>query len=196
MRIIGITGGIGSGKSSVLNLLKSKYISVINSDLIVDKLLRENPKVIKFCKTNFDIHLDESSKKFSINKLRLAKILFNDLDTLNNFEAFIWPIAFENVKKNIRSDNITLIEASKLFEAGWNKICDFVLTIEANAEICISRTIRRSNLSRSAILLRMKNQSTSKYRRDLSDFILDNNFSFAELEEKVKYFSKNNLINQ
>ena len=104
-------------------------------------------------------------------------------------------IGYSLGNRSATEENITLIEASKLFEAEWNKICDFVLTVEANREVCISRIIKRSNFSRSDILRRMKNQSSSKYRRDLSDFILDNNFSYSELEEKVKYFSKNNLIN-
>ena len=195
MRILGITGGIGSGKSSVLRLIKSKNINKIKSDEIVNNLLMEDLKVMKFCKINFDIHIDKCLKNFPINKQKLANILFKDLEALNKFEKFIWPIAFQQVKKNIVKDNITIIEASKLYEAGWDKLCDFVLTVEANREICISRTIKRSNLSRSDILMRMKNQSSSKYRRNLSDFILDNNFSYSELEKKVKYFSKNNLIN-
>ena len=152
-------------------------------------------KVIKFCKINFDVHIDQSTKNFAKNKNKLANILFTHLEALNKFEKFIWPLALQQVEKNIKKENITLIEASKLFEAEWNKICDFVLTVEANREVCISRIIKRSNFSRSDILRRMKNQSSSKYRRDLSDFILDNNFSYSELEEKVKYFSKNNLIN-
>ena len=195
MRIVGITGGIGSGKSSVLKLIESKNITKINSDQIVNNLLRVDSKVIKFCKINFDVHIDQSTKNFAKNKNKLANILFTDLEALNKFEKFIWPIALQQVEKNIKKENITLIEVSKLFEAEWNKICDFVLTVEANREVCISRIIKRSNFSRSDILRRMKNQSSSKYRRDLSDFILDNNFSYSELEEKVKYFSKNNLIN-
>ena len=75
-----------------------------------------------------------------------------------------------------------------------DQICDRVITIEANKEICIARVLNRSNLSRRQISIRMNNQLSSKHRRYLSDFILDNNFTFKELEEKVKYFSKNNLI--
>ena len=109
MRIVGITGGIGSGKSSVLKLIESKNITKINSDQIVNNLLRVDSKVIKFCKINFDVHIDQSTKNFAKNKNKLANILFTDLEALNKFEKFIWPIALQQVEKNIKKENITLI---------------------------------------------------------------------------------------
>ena len=71
MRIVGITGGIGSGKSSVLKLIESKNITKINSDQIVNNLLRVDSKVIKFCKINFDVHIDQSTKNFAKNNIRI-----------------------------------------------------------------------------------------------------------------------------
>ena len=195
MKILGITGGIGSGKSSVIKLLESQKYIAINSDKIANILIQKDEEIHQYCKNylNIDLHKDEIN--FQKNKQRLANLLFNDINLLDEFEKIVWPKILIQIKKQIIiSNKLYLLEASKLFEANWDKICDNILTVEANREICIARVFNRSNLSRRQILLRMKNQLSSKDRRSLSDFVLDNNFTFMELEEKVKYFSKKNLI--
>ncbi|MBA32150.1 MAG: dephospho-CoA kinase [Chloroflexi bacterium] len=195
MKILGITGGIGSGKSSVLRLLESNNIIAINSDKIISVIIQNDQDIQQFCNKKLNVNLYDDEINFQINKQRLAHVLFNDKNLLHEFEKIIWPKALIHIKKQITITNhFFLLEASKLFEAKWDQICDRVITIEANKEICIARVLNRSNLSRRQISIRMNNQLSSKHRRYLSDFILDNNFTFKELEEKVKYFSKNNLI--
>jgi dephospho-CoA kinase len=170
---LGVTGGIGSGKTSVCRVFSVLSVPVFSADREAQDIM-ENDEVIK-SKINYisgkDLYADGS-----LNRMELAKIIFNDRALLDKVNLLVHPAVFDRFRKWVRDQTAPYIimEAAILFESGASKFVDKVATVVAPVEQRIGRVIARNKLSRDQVMERMRNQMDDEMRIKLSDYIINN----------------------
>jgi len=184
MKIIGLTGGIGSGKSSVLEIFKKIGISTYNADESAKKLISSDKKIIYSIKQLFGEDIYDENK---LNSKLVSKIVFNDKEKLKSLNLIIHPavaIDFDNFCFKHRDETYIVKEAAIIFETKTENLFNKIIYVKAPKEIRIDRVMQRDNLSRDDVLNRIQNQINENSIIDKCDFIIDN-INFSELEEKV-----------
>jgi dephospho-CoA kinase len=172
-KIIGLTGGIGSGKTTIANHLKSLGIPVYNSDDQAKKILYL-PETIDSLKSAFG-NVVFTNELF--DKDKLAKLVFNNPEQLKVLNQIIHPsvkVDFENWLKANKNSPLIIKEAAILFESGSYKDCDAVISISAPQEMRIQRVIERDHLTFDEVMSRINNQWTDEMRKNKSDYVIDN----------------------
>lgn len=184
-KIIGLTGGIGSGKTTAAKYFEELGFPLYNSDLRARKLQNENPEVIQKIK---DVFGEEAYNNEGMNRPFIASKTFNDKEKLKQLNAIVHPAVFNDFKTWIEEQNTDYVikEAAILIESGSYKDCDIIISVVADKEIRITRTIERDGLTREQILNRMANQLTDEERKEYSDYIIDNSQDLNYLYQQVK----------
>ena len=172
-KVIGLTGGIGSGKTMVANYIQSLGFPVYIADDEAKKIM-DSEKVIEDITDTFgsDI-LDDNT----INREKLSKIVFDNPNKLQKLNAIIHPLVkkhFDSWLKNHSDSLLVFKEAAILFESGSDKYCDKIITVTAPIETRIHRVLERDNTSRDSLLKRIQNQWTDEQRIAKSDFVIHN----------------------
>jgi dephospho-CoA kinase len=173
MRIVGLTGGIGSGKSTMLKWFEKQGIPCFESDKVGKQLLNSNLKdqvVKRFGSKIYDL-------KGCLKRKKLSKIVFNNLNALADLNAIVHPavsLAFKDFKIKNYDASFIINEAAILFESGRYKDCDIVILVIASKELRLERVMRRDNSNRETVLSRMENQWTDEQKNKLSDYVIIN----------------------
>lgn len=175
---IGITGGIGSGKSFVCALLAQEGIRIFQADTQAKELLEKNTEIIRGVKSLLgeDAYLPDGRA----NRPFIASKVFSNKELLTQLNAIIHPATieeFEIWKHNIPENypwNFQFKEAAILFESGTDKGLDAVVCVSAPEEIRIQRVIQRDGLTRKQILERIQKQLSEADRISRSDYVLIN----------------------
>lgn len=172
---LGITGGIGSGKTTVCRLFELLGISVYYADEESKKLLDEDKEVKDKVVSVFGNSILNDAQ--FIDRKKLAGIVFNNKEELEKLNAILHPavgLHFENWLKKQNSPYI-LKEAAILFESGAYKQVDKVLTVVAPLELKIQRTMKRDGVSKEQVETRIKLQMSDEEKVKRSDFVITNN---------------------
>ncbi|WP_324215113.1 dephospho-CoA kinase [Flavobacterium sp.] len=180
-KIIGLTGGIGSGKTTIATYIQSKAIPVYISDTEAKKVM-EQPEIIAKINATFNEDITTNSV---LDRQKLASIVFGNPEKLKQLNAIVHPavkIHFDNWVKQNQNKPIIVKEAAILFESGSYKDCDSVISVIAPLETRIERVIQRDNTTRDKVLQRINNQITDEERISKSDYIIKN----ESLEEAKK----------
>jgi dephospho-CoA kinase len=185
--IIGLTGGIASGKSESAQYFKSLGAYTINADEIAHELTAKGMPA-----------LDELVKSFGagillpsgdLNRKKLANIIFSDekakLKIEKNFHAHIISCVNETISQNIKKCNIVL-DAPLLFEVGLDKICDKIVVVWVSYDIQVERLSLRDKLNVDQAKKRINSQMSMGKKVELADFVIDNSGSKEDLKKKVK----------
>lgn len=184
-KIIGLTGGIGSGKTTIANYFNSLGIPVYISDDQAKKI-SEQPEIINKITAVFGTSILENNK---INRKKLGSIVFNNQEQLQKLNQIIHPAVkkhFDNWIIEHKNHKILIKEAAILFESGAYKLCDSVISVVAPLETRILRVMNRDKISRDEALSRIKNQWTDEQRIQKSNFIIQNEY----LQEAKKQVDK------
>ncbi|WP_185849079.1 dephospho-CoA kinase [Blattabacterium cuenoti] len=192
IKLVGITGKMGSGKSLFSSFFKKKGIPVYSSDQR-GKILMNQIEIIK--KNIIKYFGKNSYEKDKINKFYLSKIVFKNPIALKLLCSIVHPwILFDfkqwissiSRRKQIQKQTMYVIkESAILFESGSYKECDFVITITSPKENMIERIIKRDNLNENQIADRLKNQISNIKRENKSDFIIKNYLSTYHLQKEA-----------
>jgi dephospho-CoA kinase len=172
-KIIGLTGGIGSGKSTIANFFSEFGIPVYIADDAAKKLMLSD-EITKSITNVFGASVFDKRK---LNNAKLAEIVFNNVNELEKLNRIIHPA----VKKDfnewlIKNNNYSHVvyEAAILFESGSYKVCDIIITVIAPEEIRINRVIKRDGTTREQVLSRIKMQWNDADRISKSHFVIIN----------------------
>ncbi len=172
-KIIGVTGGIGSGKTTLVQYFESLGIPVFIADDEAKKVM-QLPQVISQIKSIFGETVFENEQ---LNRQQLAAIVFSNSEKLHQLNAIIHPVVQTQFKlwldQHILAPYV-VYEAAILFESGSYKICDYTITITASLEDRITRVMQRDSVSREQVLQRINAQWTDVQRIAKSDFVIDN----------------------
>lgn len=184
MKIIGLTGGIGSGKSTVLNYFKELGAATFIADVEAKKLMNTNVELIKDITSLLG---SEAYKNGTLNRSFISGIIFNDRTKLAKLNALVHPKVREHFKKfiNTTTSEIVIYEAAILFESGSNNLCDFIITVTADFEERIKRVMQRDQSDKQAVMQRIKHQLNDEVKVFKSNFVITNN-TFKSAQEQVK----------
>ena len=179
---IGVTGGIGSGKSTVTDLLSLYGIPCFIADT-ESKRIVDSSEVIREQLTSLfgpNIYTSEG-----LNRKQLASYIFQDTILLNQVNKIIHPVvsnAFLQWAEAQNSD-ITVIESAILFESGFDHLVDVTLTINAPTALRIERACKRDRCDANGIKQRIKNQTTDEEKELLADYVIQNNSKISLIKQ-------------
>jgi dephospho-CoA kinase len=172
-KIIGLTGGIGSGKTTVAQLFLSAGIPVYITDLEARNLM-QSTDVLDRIKNIFGTIVFE---KGILIREKLSEIVFNDANKLTQLNEIVHPAVKRHFKEWLlahQEDPFVIYESAILFESGSYTTCDFVINVVAPLETRIQRVIERDKTTREKVLERIKNQWNDEQKSSKSDFIIEN----------------------
>jgi len=172
-KIIGLTGGIGSGKTTIANHFQSSGIPVYIADDEARKIM-QTAEVINAIKEAFGETLFEG---VVLKRDKLAEIVFNDPEKLQQLNEIVHPAVKRHFKQWLLDHKdfpIVIYEAAILFESGNYKNFDLIITVTAPLESRIQRVIERDNTTREQVLGRINSQWTDEQRVSKSDFVIEN----------------------
>ncbi|WP_396187159.1 dephospho-CoA kinase [Flavobacterium sp.] len=172
-KIIGLTGGIGSGKTTVANHFRVAGIPVYIADDEARKIMQSDEINAEIKKKFGDTVFDNGI----LNREKLSGIVFNDPEKLKLLNAIIHPAVkkhFSSWILNQKNAPYIIYEAAILFESGSYKDCDIIITVTAPLELRIQRVIQRDKTTRENVLSRINMQWNDEKRIDKSDFVIEN----------------------
>lgn len=183
-KIIGLTGGIGSGKTMVAEYIKSLGIPVYVADDEARRLMNTDKVIEAICAAFGNDVIDNGI----LNRDKLAQIVFNNPEKLQKLNSIVHPEVkkhFDIWVKKHKNSPFVFKEAAILFESGSYKYCDAVITITAPLETRLQRVINRDKTDRESVLKRMQNQWTDEQRIAKSNYVI-HNLSIDATKEQVK----------
>ncbi len=189
MRIIGVTGGVGSGKSTVLEILRTEYGAGI---LEMDALGRRLMEPGEAC---FDAVVREFGKDFllrdgRLDRKRLAEKVFRDEEALGALNAIVHPAVRREVERGLSAfraegRSLAVLESAILLEAGYREVCSEIWYVRADREVRIRRLMESRGYTRERCEAVMKNQKDQEELSAAADRILDNDGDLKELKEQI-----------
>ena len=192
MHIIGLTGGIGSGKTTILRWFETQNIPCFESDAVAKTLLNSSLKSI-VCKI-FGNNIYNSSG--ILNRKKLATRVFNNPKELAKLNVIVHPAvenAFEDFKQKHKEYTIIIKEAAILFESGGYKNCDAIILVIASEESRIQRVLKRDKIKKKDIEARISFQWSDDKKKVLSDYLIQNEYLETALDQAEKIL--NSLLN-
>ena len=193
---LGLTGGIGTGKTTVAKIFETLNVPVYYSDYWAKYLTNNNSEIIIKLKNEFgkNIYLDNGE----LNKVKLSELIFGNKSVLLKVNEIIHPVVrshFDNWVKNKKKQGSKYIikEAAILFESGANKQVDKVIIVASQKDIRIKRLLKRDRTSIAEIEKRMNSQMPEEEKISLSDYVIFNNENellIPQVLELHKLFNK------
>ena len=187
MKIIGLTGGIGSGKSTVLQLFQELGVATYVADIEAKKIMNSDKELINQLISLFG---KKAYNQGVLDNLYVASLVFNDKEKLEALNATVHPKLHEHFKWFVKKSNADFVmyEAAILFESGGDKLCDYIITVTAEFEDRIKRVMLRDNTSKEKILERMNHQLKDDYKIKNSNFVIRNtSLSNTKLQVSTVY---------
>lgn len=191
MLVLGLTGNIGCGKSSLSKIFREEFdIDIIDADIISRNIYKDKKIISKV----FDEFGDSiKNNDGSLNRKELGNIVFNDdlkLIALNNITH---PAINEKILESIKiienqNKSIVVIDAALLVEGNYLNILDKLLVVCCDEEIQIQRIIKRDSCSKNDAISRIKSQLSQKEKMSYADYIIDNSGTYEELKIKAYEF--------
>lgn len=199
--IIGVTGGVGAGKSTVLDILKNEYNAhVILSDDVAKKLMEPGMASYEAVVSFFGEEILTAGKDSEIDRNALAKIVFNDEEKLKTLNSLTHPKVKEEISHLINTyysedpDGMIVIESALLIDAGYRNIVDEVWAVIAEPEVRISRLMETRGYSKERSLDVMDKQKSNEVFIKKSDFAVHNSGHIddtrRQIAERVKYLNE------
>lgn len=185
---IGITGGIGSGKTTVCKIFMQLGIEVYFADDRAKWLMNNHPDLKKEIISLFG---EESYLNGELKRSHISKIAFTDTEKLKKLNESVHPRVFDDYKKwslemKEKGHKYILKEAALLFESGSYKELDYIICVVADEEIRIKRVMERDGISRDEVLQRINKQMKQEEKMKLSKFIIQNNGEESLIEQVIK----------
>lgn len=172
---IGITGGIGSGKSTVCRIFEKLGIPVFYADTVAKEIMVTDPVLMEGISRTFGAQSYTDGK---LNNKHIAGIVFHDKEELAKLNALVHPAvfrAFDTWEETISADvPYTLKEAALLFESGSYRLCDKNILVTAPKEMKIQRVMERDGASRAEVEARMDKQLSDEEKIKMADFLIRN----------------------
>lgn len=189
--IVGLTGGIGSGKTTIANYIASKGIPVYIADDAGRKVMQKQ-EILDAIK---DVFGSEVFNGKNLDRAKLAKIVFDTPARLQELNAIVHPAVKNDFKEWLKQNEeapIVIYESAILFESGSYANFDRIVTVIAPLETRISRVLERDNMTRDEVLKRINAQWNDEKRISKSDFVIENttiDFAKQKTDEFLKILS-------
>jgi len=187
---LGITGGIGCGKSEVCRLLEQNGIPIIHADLVAREMMETHAEIKSQIKQAFgdEVYLPNGR----LDRKRLAEIIFSDEQAKLGINQIVHPQVIEYQKKELEkleqsgTYKFAGVEAALIFEAGVEQQFDVIIAVAASEETVIQRLMKRDGLSKEEIIKRIGSQMPLSEKIKRADIVIHNDGSLDELNHEVK----------
>jgi dephospho-CoA kinase len=185
---VGITGGIGTGKTTAANLFKEKGYQVFSADDIAKEIMVSDESVIEKIKTEFG---EESFQDGELNKKYLAENVFSDEAKILLINSIVHPPTLEKIETGMNEalmkENIVFAESALIFEAEFETMFDYIILVTSTDENKIERVMKSRKISREEVIKRINNQMPDDEKRKGSDFVIENNSTLEDLKSKAEF---------
>lgn len=178
--IIGITGGIGSGKTTLSNLLRSNGYPVYDTDKEARRLQNEDEKLITETKALFGENIYINGE---LDRKTVASIVFRQPELLTQLSSIVHPVVKNDIiqwASIFTSNKLIFIESAVLFEGGFDAFTDKIILVTASEEIRIARVMKRDGITREQIIARIKNQIPEAIKAQKSDLVINTDQGLPE----------------
>ncbi len=174
MIILGVTGGIGSGKTLVCSIISAMGYPIYNADLEARRIIDTDSSLVSSIKTIFgeDIYVNSQ-----LNRKRVSEIVFTNQEKLEKLNSIVHPAVAKHFNEWVltySSRTLVVKEAAILFESGAYKGVDKIISVIAPVELRVKRVMERDGFSKDTILSRMQNQFPQEELIKRSDYIIEN----------------------
>ncbi|MFO7970039.1 MAG: dephospho-CoA kinase [Candidatus Izemoplasmatales bacterium] len=195
MKVIGLTGGIASGKSLVSDWFRKVHIKVIDADSVYKNLLKVDNNLYNEVTNAFNLEKNENNR---LDFKLLARIVFNDKSKLELLNKITHPYVIKKIEEMIteykqKGEDIIILAVPLLFEAKMEYLCDKIICVYLDRETQIERLLNRSNLDREVALKRIESQMDLNQKKAKADYVIDNSYSrdnsylqFIQILAKIK----------
>ena len=191
---VGLTGGIGSGKSTASRYFESLGAFVLDADEEVKSLITSNETVQYELISEFGTDIIDVTGR--VNKKKLARIAFQDEDHQQRLNSVVHPYIFNLIDKefnrvfNDKKHGVFIVDAALIYETGFDAHLDYVIVVTAHLKNRMERALGRETLSREEILKRVGFQWPEEEKINMADFVVHNDGTEAELQKKIESLIK------
>jgi len=185
---VGITGGIGSGKSTVTNMLRDKCYSIIDADIVAREVLKINPEVLITIKSEFGFEFfDEEGE---LNRKEFGNYIFKSDTRRRKLESIIMPFVIREILHRIKiyeknNCKLCFVDAPTLIENNLHTSMDVTILVWVNSDAQIQRTMLRDDLEIDEIMDRIRAQMPMDEKKKFADFIIDNEGSIENTRSQL-----------
>ncbi len=173
MITVGLTGGIGSGKSTIAKMFEELGVAVYYADDEAKRLMNSSQQIREKLIKEFG---KESYKNGNLNRAFLAEIIFNDKEKLLKINSIVHPEVDKHFKNWVKDQNgdFVIQENAILFENNKQNDFDYIITVTASKDLRIERIIKRDRIDKNQIISRMNNQLDDAKKIESADFVISN----------------------
>jgi dephospho-CoA kinase len=188
MLVVGLTGGIGCGKSEVRRRLLNAGFIVLDADTLAKQLAESDPVIITNIKNEFGEEMYDAAGH--LQRKALAAIVFNDRKQLEKLNGIIHPRVINAVERQIealqqRGEKIVIVEAALHYEVHWNEAMDVMVVVNAPMDTRIARVMQRDGVDETAVRRRMANQILLEEKVKRANYVIENTGDLAALDGEV-----------
>ena len=190
MLVVGLTGNIGCGKSSLSDIFRAEGIKIIDADIIARQIYEDEKLLSKVYETFGN---DIKNEDGSLNRKALGRIVFSDDKKLIQLNKLTHPVIRQKVSDEIdeyksKNEAIVILDAALLVESDYLNFIDKLLVVTCKENIQIERIIARDNCSIEEALGRIKSQMSQENKVKYADYVIDNSATLSELRKKAFIF--------
>ncbi|MBR1816381.1 MAG: dephospho-CoA kinase [Lachnospiraceae bacterium] len=207
MIILGITGGVGSGKSRVLYDLKENYNAyIVEADKLAHELMQPDKSIYNEIVSTFGRNVLEEETPYYIDREKLGSIVFNDSERLTILNGIVHPLVKKEIKRRINEVRaggkyrLFVIEAALLIQDGYNSICDEIWYIWVDVEERIRRLMKQRGYTREKCLSIIDSQETDEYYKKYANYTINNQNNYEnsskQLKERLNKLLSNGIISE
>lgn len=187
--IIGLTGGIASGKSTVSNFLKEKGFKIYDADIIAKEIMQKK----EIIKSLIDIFGGEVYNENTLNREYIKKIVFNNKEKLNELNNLVHCEVFnyyKEIKSKIKKDEKVIFDIPLLFETKMDTLCDMTIVVAIDLDKQIERVMKRDNIDKELAIKIINSQMALEDKIKRATIVIENNGTLEELKKNI-----DNVIN-
>lgn len=186
--ILGLTGGIASGKSTVSTYLAQKGALIVDADLIARQVVAKKSSGLKQIVAKFGEEILTASGE--LDRKKLGKLVFSNKELLKALTDITGPLIRAEILREIQAAKkaqvkLVVLDIPLLFETGYQTLCDKVMVVTIPSKLQLERVMKRDNLSAAEARKRIANQLPASKRNELADVLIDNSKSVAETYQQV-----------
>ena len=193
--IVGLTGGIAMGKTTISQFLKSKAIPVVDADQIAHEILAVDEVKVKLMDTFGESILDKNQ---NIDRRKLGPIVFNDQRQLEKLNIIVQPYIRTEIVRQLdtfSASKVVVLDAPVLFEQGYEKMVDYLMVIKTSAQIQVERLMQRDSLNEIDAQKRIQAQMPIEEKVKKADIVIDTSGTIEETRSQVvKWLVDKNLF--
>ena len=188
MIVVGLTGGIGCGKSEVGKMLAQAGYTVLDADKLARELSDTNAGIVSAIKDEFGEDLYDGEGR--LRRKALAQIVFNDRKKMEKLNGIVHPRVIRTVERELeerqnRGEKMVFVEAALHYEIKWNEAMDLMVVVSAPMSLRVPRVMQRDKVDEAAVHKRMAMQLPLEEKVRRADYVIENDGDLKQLQEAV-----------